>query len=205
MIFISYYTKNTPYERVIKTHLLPSLKKWNLKYDIEAIEDQGNWQRNTHHKAKFIKKMLLKHKQPIVFLDADATIEDYPMLLDILDIYYNYDIALHYLDWYLLWRKQKENPKRETLSGTLYLRYNEKVLQFLDEWIEENNKNTIWEQRNMEKILTNWKDKLKVYDLPPEYCAIKLPNGQIPTHYVKEKPVILHHQVSRKYKNGQKR
>ena len=42
--------------------------------------------------------MLLKHKQSIVFLDADASIEDYPMLLMVGDLYCNYDIALHRLD-----------------------------------------------------------------------------------------------------------
>lgn len=200
MIYISYYTKNTVYEKVMNTHLLPSLKRWNLKYDIEAIKDKGNWQRNTHYKAKFCKKMLLKHKQSIVFLDADATIEDYPMLFGIGDLYCDYDIALHYLDWYLFWRKIEGKKKREALSGTLYLDYNKKVLQFLDEWIEENDKNTAWEQKNMQWLLRNWKKKLKIENLPPEYCCIILPNKQIPYYYLNEKPVILHHQVSRLYK-----
>lgn len=202
MIYISYYTKNTPYEKVMKEHLLPSLKRWNLKYDIGVINSLGNWQKNTHYKASFIKKMLLKHKEPIVFLDADATIEDYPMLLMVGDLYCNYDIAYHNLDWYLFWRKQSGQKKREVLSGTLYLRYNKKVLEFLDAWIEENNKNTTWEQRNMQWVLRSWKKKLEIYNLPPEYCCIILPNGQIPYYYLKEKPIILHHQVSRKYKNG---
>lgn len=198
MIYISYYTKNTPYEEVIKTYLLPSLKRWNLKYDIEAIDDRGSWQKNTHLKAEFIKKMLLKHKQSVVFLDADATIEDYPMLLMVGDIYCGYDIALHYLDWYKFWRKIEGQKKREALSGTLYLRYNEKVLQFLDEWIEENKKSTAWEQKNLQWILRSWKKELQIYNLPPEYCAIILHNGEIPYHYLTEKPVILHHQISRK-------
>jgi len=197
MIFISYYTKGN-YEKVINEYLLPSLKKYNLVYDIKAIEDLGNWQKNTHFKATFIKKMLLKHKQSIVFLDADATIEDYPMLLLVGDLYCNYDIALHYLDWYKFWRKIDGQKKREALSGTLYLRYNEKILQFLDEWIKENNRTIAWEQKNMQWVLRNWKKKLKIYELPAEYCAIKLHNGEIPYYYLTEKPVILHHQISRK-------
>ena len=80
MIFISYYTSGV-YKDVMNNHLLPSLKRWNLQYDIEEVKDFGSWQLNTGFKSKFIKKMLLKHKQNICFLDADATIEQYPDLL----------------------------------------------------------------------------------------------------------------------------
>jgi len=199
MIFVSYFTCNTPYEKVMRTHLEPSLQRWGLRYDIKGIENLGSWQENTHYKAKFIKEMLLKHKQSVVFLDADATIEQNPILFTKLA---DCDIALHFLDWFLLWRKQKGNPKREALSGTLYLNYNKKTLRFLDLWIEENNKNTTWEQRNMQHILETQKKELKIYELPAEYCAIILHNGEIPYYYLKEKPVILHHQVSRKLKNN---
>ena len=205
MIYISYFTRNTPYEKVMKTYLLPSLEKWNLKYDIKAIGDRGSWDANTHYKAQFCKEMLLKHKQSVVFLDADATIEDYPMLLRVLDLYFNYDIALHYLDWYKFWRKVDGQNKREALSGTLYLNYNKKVLKFLDEWIEFNKTNSQWEQRNMQEILAKWKGKLYTYNLPPEYCCILLFNGKLPEHYLTEKPIIIHHQVSRQLrhrKNG---
>lgn len=203
MIYVSYYTKDTPYEKVIQTYLIPSLKRWNLKYDIKAIKNQGSWQANTHFKAKFIKKMLLKHKQAIIFLDADATIEKYPKLFNILNREYSeIDIGLHYLDWYKFWRRVNGQKKKEALSGTLYLNYNKKVLQFLDEWIEENNRNFAWEQKNMQWILRTWKKKLKIYNLPPEYCCIILFNGNLPKHYLTEKPVIVHHQVSRKYKHN---
>lgn len=197
MIFISYYTLGN-YEKVINQYLIPSLKKWKLFYDIESVEDMGNWQKNTHYKAQFIKKMLLKHKQSVVFLDADATVEQNPILFTQLT---DYDIAYHELDWYLMWRKQSGNPKREVLSGTLYLNYNEKILKFLDKWIEENNNNICWEQKNMQKILEKWNNKLKIYNLPPKYCCIILTQDRIPDYYIKDKPVILHHQVSRRYKN----
>ena len=35
IIYISYATKNTPYKKEMETYLLPSLKKFNLDYDIE--------------------------------------------------------------------------------------------------------------------------------------------------------------------------
>ena len=194
MIYISYYTKNTPYEKVMKEKLLPSLQKWNLKYDIEGIEDLGNWQRNTHYKAEFIKKMLLKHKQPVIFLDADATIEQYPKLFKTL---YLYDISYHELDWNLQWRGKSGN-KKEILSGTLWLNYTKNILTFLDAWIEENQKSINWEQRNMAKVLKKLKYKLKIYPLPPEYITIVKHNNKVPKHI--KNPVIIHWQASRQYK-----
>jgi hypothetical protein len=195
MIYISYYTKNTPYEKVMKKYLLPTLKKFKLPYDIEGIINLGSWQKNTHIKAKFIKKMLLKHKQPVIFLDADATIEREPVLFETLK---DYDIAVHYFDWMKFWRGVKNSPKRETLSGTMYLNYNKNVLNFLDKWIEINDKNTRWEQKNMKEALAICGNKLKIYDLPIQYVAIIKFNGKVP-NYIKN-PVIIHHQASRKYK-----
>ena len=81
MKIISYYTKNTPYEEVANTHLIPSLKKWNLSYEVEAINDLGDWQKNTGYKSQFVLKMLNKHKNNVCFLDCDATIEQYPTKL----------------------------------------------------------------------------------------------------------------------------
>lgn len=201
MIIISYYTKNTPYEEVMNTRLLPSVKKWNLNYDIEAIEDLGSWKANTHVKAEFIKKMLIKHKQAIVFLDADATIEKHP------DLFYyieknGYDIAYHELDWFKMWRKQEGNSKREVLSGTLFLNYTKMNLNFLDAWIDYNKNHSQWEQLNMAQILTQYKDKLKTYPLPYSYITIIFKNKVLPLHMIKKEDiVILHHQASRQYRN----
>lgn len=198
MIYISYYTISTPYEKVVNQYLIPSLIRWNLPYDIEPIENLGSWTANTHYKVTFLKKMLLKHKQPIVFLDADATIEQYPSLFDTLSNS-NYDIGVHYFDTNLFWRGQIGLEKREALSGTLYLNYNSKVLNFLDEWIEENKRLNQLEQKNMQGILKKFEDKLNIFSLPIEYATIIRKDNSIPD-YIKN-PVIIHHQVSREFKN----
>lgn len=196
MIFISYYTANTPYEQVVQKYLLPSLKARYLKYDIKKIKDRGSWQKNTHIKAEFIKEMLLKHKTGVVFLDADATVERFPILF--YQIEHKYDISFHYLDFNFYW-KGKSSLKREALSGTLYLNYNKKVLKFLDEWIEMNKTNTQWEQKNMQAVLKKWDTKLKIYPLPLEYVAIVKGGDKVP--YFIKNPFIIHHQASRKYRN----
>ncbi|KKL83633.1 hypothetical protein LCGC14_1972810, partial [marine sediment metagenome] len=46
MIYVSFVSKNTKYEEVIKKYLIPSLIKWNLPYDIEYIENKGSWRNN---------------------------------------------------------------------------------------------------------------------------------------------------------------
>lgn len=196
--YISYYTENTPYKEVMESYLLPSLKLFNLNYDIEGIKNKGSWQANTHYKAMFCKQMLLKHKQPVVFLDADAIIKQNPILFETLD---NYDIAYHILNWANFWHRQTDNPRRDVLNGTLFLNYNEKILEFLDKWIEQNNKNLQWEQKNMEQVIKDKVIELNIYNLPPEYCAIiGMDNKTIADWYVKEEPVIVHYQKSRKLK-----
>jgi len=197
MIFVSYYTKHTPYEIVINRHLLPSLKKWNLSYHIEGIDSLGNWYNNTAFKAKFILAMLEKYKHDVCFLDADAEIWKYPDLL--FNIPNDYNIACHRLDWYKFWRNQDGNPKRELLSGTLVFKYNKKAIELAKKYIEVCSENTgKWEQRILQEIIES-DSSYKVYDLPISYCAIKKRNGCIPK-YIKD-PVIVHYQASRQYKN----
>ena len=54
MIYISYFTQATVYEKVMNEFLLPSLKKWNLKYDIQGVKNERSWWLNTALKPKFI-------------------------------------------------------------------------------------------------------------------------------------------------------
>lgn len=197
MRFISYYTLNTPYEMVAQKYIIPTLKKWNLKYDVQGVKNLGNWYANTGYKSKFILDMLEKHKEDVIFLDADATVEKFPSLF--YKISKEYDLACHFLDWEKQWN-QKDKPK-ELLSGTMLWRYKSKVLDLIKRWREEVKKNPhVWEQKILQITIAKEKD-IKIYDLPASYTAIAMNNGH-PKAYVGE-PVILHHQVSRKYRQCQ--
>jgi len=171
VIFISYATLDTPYEEVIKTHLIPSLKKFGLAYEISYVKDQGSWGKNTALKSKIIKTMLLKHQEAVCFLDADAIIEKRPDLL--LSIPKHIDLAYHEFNWYGHWRGQWENTtKLELLSGTMVFNYNAKVLALLEEWIEKVYENiNVWEQKVLETLVYS-KDNLNIYNLPAEYCCV---------------------------------
>ncbi len=175
---IAYYTKGTGYEKEIE-NLIASLKRFNLAYDIKAIKSLGSWQKNTQYKALFCKNMLAKHKNNLLYLDADATVEECPQLFE--DI--KCDIAVHF-----------RNGK-ELLSSAIYLSNNEKVKNLLDRWIELCAIHPkIWDQKLLQRAIKD--SDATVFHLPPEYCCI----FDLMAHQVK-KPVILQHQASRKYKN----
>ena len=196
MIITSFYTKNTPYEIVIHKYLIPSLIKFDLKHDIEGIDDLGDWNANAGYKSTLIKEMMLKYKEDICFLDADARILKYPELLFKIPI--QYDLAVHFLNWEKFWRGKDGGNKFELLSGTMVMKYCQSNLDLIDKWIYnfEQQKN-IWEQKVLEELVVN-DPKQRVYNLPASYCAITKPGGTIPS-YIGE-PVIQHFQVSRKYK-----
>jgi hypothetical protein len=190
MVFCSFVSKNSPYIQILEEHLLPSLKKFNLKYDIDYIENKGSWMNNIQYKPEFLKKMLLKHKCPIISLDADAIIEQNPNLFEYLQ---DYDIAAHYLDWKKWYKKTYD--KKELLGGTLYLNYNEKVLALLDKWIEKQ-KIGGWPQKNLQELLLN-NFKFNIYELPVTYCFIN--SHKFPE--LRKQAVIVHYQKSRQYRN----
>jgi len=74
MIYTSFATENNDYKKVVEYYLIPSLIKFNLPYYIDYIKSNGGWNNNILYKPTFLKKMLLRQKQPIVSLDADAQI-----------------------------------------------------------------------------------------------------------------------------------
>jgi len=191
-IIVSFVTKNTPYAEVVKKYLIPSLKRWKLRYDIDYIDDRGSWAENVYYKPEFINKMLRKHQAPIVSLDADASIEQFPSLFNKFPA--NIDVAAHYLDWKTWYGK---GDKKELLGGTLYFNYNTKVLNMVSKWMEIQKEAPRMAQRVLESLLKD--TSLEIYELPLSYCYIKSRPGDKPP-LVLLNPTILHHQVSRKYK-----
>lgn len=181
---ISYYTKNTGYEKEV-LYLIASLEKlknegYHIEYFVYGVDNLGNWAINTRYKAKFIKEKLEEFKCPLVFIDADAEVKQYPKLFDTLDC----DIAVHY----------RESHKT-ILSGTIYIDYNEKTIKLLDEWIRLNKINSVLEQKNLEKAINICKQYgLNWVDLDPTYVQI------FDTMKDVGEPVILHNQASRKYR-----
>ena len=188
IIFVAYYTLDTPYEQEAKK-FKESLQKLNLTHDVVGVKPLGTWQANTRFKAKFLQEMLIKHKgKNLVYVDVDAIVHSIPILFKD----YTCDVAIRYQDF--RWRKN------ECLSGTIFLANNEKVMKLCKEWekinIREGGNNSNLEQWNLGSAIDLLKPSLQlsVINIPPEYTFIFDSMKKI---YPKIKPVIEHFQASR--------
>lgn len=194
VIFIAFYTQGTPYETVINEYLLPSIRKHSLHSRICAVPDRGSWIGNIAYKPRLIADTFREYPDKIVvYLDADARIEEVPVLFG--QIPEEYDIAFHMIDhdsWY-----GKRTGETEVYNGTIWLRNNPRVQDFVQRWIDACKNERIGEHKWFEQLIKN--DKiLNKYPLPLEYAYIvSLPDGRPPLVKI-DNPVITHHQVSRK-------
>ncbi len=183
VIYIAYYTVQTPYEEEIK-HLQSSLEEFGLPHDIQGVPNRGSWQKNTQYKALFVQNMLSKYPdKAVVYVDADAVIRSYPALFDEL----NCDIAVHHYD-------NKKRGFKELLSGTVYFGATPKARELVESWVQVNKEfPDQWDQKNLAIAIERAKN-LNVAELPASYCLIfDLMKDQGPA-------VIEHFQASRRFK-----
>lgn len=177
---VSFYTKHTPYEKEVK-NLVTSLEKAGVKYYVEGVESFGSWEKNCQYKAEFILKALNNFNTNIVWIDADAVVMRYPLLFDELDC----DIAYHYL-----------SHRNELLSGTLFVKNNDKMRVVSSEWIKLNASNREWDQKNLQKVVEA-DSTIDRFILPAAYCKIYDNHRQQVTD-----PVVMHYQASRRFKRS---
>lgn len=193
-----FYTKGTPYEQVFKEHLLYSIEALDLqeRLVIKETPNFGSWNRNVAEKPRIILEILneLPKDTDLIFLDADASIEKYPIEFDTITA----DIAFHILNWNDWYGYNSIPPEMELLTGTMFFKNNELIRQLCKEWYEEAIKSNEWEQKVLQRILPKH-IKLVKQLLSVEYCFMKSRPGGLPP-LIKVEPVILHHQVSRSLK-----
>ena len=179
-IVVAYYTENTGYADEVK-NLVSSLNRFKLPMDIVAVPSLGSWQANTQYKAYFIKQMLIKHfPKDILYLDADARVQQYPGLFDTVD----FDVGVIY------------QAQIELISSTLYFANKAKVMELVDRWIKCCLLDTkTWDQRLLQYVLEEESQdlNLKIQHLPQTYC-------QIYDFAKDEEPVIEQFQASRRLK-----
>jgi hypothetical protein len=197
IVYVAFYTKDTPYETIAENYLLPTLCKHGLYSRLSVVQDRGKWIKNIAYKPKLIEDALMEYPgHTIVYIDVDARIEEYPILFE--QIPPEYDAAFHTLDhdaWY-----GKTTGEKEVFNGTIMLRSNPAVKAFVRKWIDACTNEAIGEHRWFEKLM-NEDATLKKYPLPLEYAYItSLPDGRSPLVKV-DKPVIAHHQASRKFRH----
>lgn len=172
---ISGYTRNTPYEQEVK-YLIDSIKQYGItNYDIIGYNSFDNWSQNCQYKAYIIQDQLKKYNIPIVWLDADAVLYDYPILFEKID----QDIA--FCDYY-----------GGVASGTLYIKPTKQMIDLCSEWIRLNAQNVnVWDQKNLTILINQY--KIPYYKLPVSYCKIDFAKCS-------DKIIIGQNQASRRFK-----
>lgn len=178
-VFICFYTRDTAYEP-LAMRLRDTLDAFGLDHQIVGIDSLGQWERNCAYKAGFVRDQWRALGRPVVWLDADATIERDPALLRRCGA----DFAVcKYAGW-------------EFGSGTLFFNATPVAGRLLDRWVERCEADPlIWDQMHLdaawvdiasrEPLITQW--------LPEAYLHIFDETGQEP-------PVITHWQASRENK-----
>lgn len=183
---VSFYTKNTGYED-FASRLAKSLWPLDVPFEIEAVPNRKDWNKNCHFKANFISRKLKENPdKDIIWVDADAIFHQYPELFDELDC----DFSAHFRLWI-------HNPN-ELLSGTLFIANNSTMQTIIDEWISMNNKQPgNWDQRNLQRVIRSNRFLIKVFNMPVEYCCIFDDQNR-----KRIDPVIEHFQASRKLRRA---
>ena len=188
-LIVAYYTENTSYQS-LAVSLKKSIDQFSIPYHVAPIKDLGSWEKNTHHKPYFIKECLNTFDSNILYVDVDAVFRRYPDLVLTLDC----DIA--YRTENFRWRSD------EALSGTIFLKNNDKVKRMVDRWIALNEavpadrmKPETWEQKNMQRAQREFSE-VSYFNFPPEYTFITDHTRRM---YPNVSPVVEHYQESRRY------
>lgn len=190
-IVVGYFTRDTIYvEKAL--NFIESMEKHNIPYDVVGVDNLGDWCKNTGYKPTFLKEMLCKHyPKSIVYVDVDAEFMRYPILFDALDC----DVGVYVFDRSCY---NKSTRGFEVLSGTIFLKNNDKVFDVVERWETECKANPrVWDQRSFEKILGGHEGDF--FRLPGEYCKI------FDRMEFVANPVIVHHQASREVRKNKGR
>ena len=205
MIVVAFYTLNNMYEEEVKG-LIESCEKFNIRIVTRGYESRGRWARNCAIKPEFLLDMLEEHNEDVLYLDADARIRKPPVLFM---NEFNHDIGIHIMNYH------KGSNTREgglgpislggkaitcgkVLSGTIYLKNNERVKNMVRRWIKDQILHPHkWDQKTLKHILsTECGDlNLDICNIPPNYTHMI---GPAMANF--GDPIIEHMQVSKIFK-----
>ena len=181
-IVISFFTSNTPYEAEAD-RLRETCVEAGVDHVIDGIPARGSWEWNCAAKAEFCQQMHRQLRRPILWVDADATLERRPGLLARCPA----DFGVH--KW----------AGREFASGTLFFNQTPLAEELLRAWVARcAARPDVWDQKLLEAA---WHDVASRHPISTLW---------LPRSYVRifdaapvagESPVIVHHQASRRLKS----
>jgi hypothetical protein len=177
-LYISFFTPS--YESEAKA-MERSCREFGLATDVRALPSLGDWTRNCGQKPVFIREMMKEYEGwPLVWLDADARVRQYPELFD-----------NQWADFAAHWRHGSE-----LLSGTMYFGPTPKARELVEVWCEAQAMTPDdWDQRVLSQVIElRAVPGLVIRHLPAQYTAVwddpKMGNDNT--------WVISHHQASRR-------
>jgi hypothetical protein len=180
---ISFYTKNTIYEKEIED-LYASCRALQIDHYIEAREDLGCWEKNCSQKPLFIYECLQRFNEPLLWVDSDGIALRKP------------DLSLGECDLGLYFNNLKTKHAR---NATIYISPTDAAKKFMWLWHQTLQKLNSRPQKKltpdqpvMISLIRKQSIPLKIAELPLEYMQI-FDRDKIPL----EKSVILHFQASR--------
>jgi len=178
---VSFYTEGTAYEAEA-ARLRASCNRLGLEAEVVAVADSGSWASNCAMKASVVRDAWRRSGRGVVWLDADATLAGVPRLLGALGV----DFAVHRCDGW------------QFASGTLAFGAGGLAGELLDRWVglcerdpgrlDQESLDLAWESLVREAPLrTLWLPQAytRIFDRPDEDAT-------------GSRPVVLHHQASRR-------
>jgi len=188
MIYISAYTPHTAYHQHALA-LKQDLMKQGITLRLYTIFNTGTWWKNCLQKSYIIKQAFINSDEPIVWVDADATVKKYPSLFEEIE---GHDIAVRYPEG------------GELLSGTMCFYQTQSALDILLEWeasceaashLIDAKERDVWDQALLKHVIDQHNPK--IYCLPKEYVKIKPKTKELDGDFV-----IGHKQHSRKVRSS---
>ncbi len=189
-LIVSYYTKETLYEKEVED-LIDSCDKLGLDHDIIGIENRGSWSANCCYKAEFILKMLEKHQRPVVWTDADSVIHKYPSLFETCRA----DVALRINDFV------EETDKSKIMTGTMFINNTASAKKLMDLWKRECERKKgplFFDQACLKSVILHYPTIVEIKRLPASYIYV-VDNKAHQKELGEEKVIISHYQASRLY------
>lgn len=194
-LVVSYYTKNTPYEKEAE-NLRNSCKKFGIDHQIEGIPDQGDWVKNCAFKPQFLKQKMQEFQRPLLWVDADAVFLQ-PLCFE----------EFMFFPAAITWYEGVEDPAFAVHAGTLYINSSKEGLATLDLWcqccesIVKNTKTTPPFLDQIGLFLLLKKSPSSISPIPERYCKVfdRHTDGLHP-----DDVVIEQRQASRRLNKGKK-
>lgn len=173
-----------------------SLSKYGIPYEIRRLEHPGSWHKAVSMKPKFIRNMLAETTlDGVLYLDADAEVVE-PLPLSELE---GFDVGL------TKFQRSKEHPL-EYLTGTMFFRKSLDTLDLTSAWANRVDMYTHSQTPEQDALKHAYNgdciNVLKFKDLGPAWTYI---HDDFKELFPDVKPLILHYQASREYREREAR